>query len=62
VSNQLLFRRQTQPAGGCAGSDDHAGGLHPFTVDAQTEGAVGKVGLDDRAGVVLGAELGRLLL
>ena len=62
MPDQLLLIGQPQPARRSAGGDDQGAGLVPFAVDVEAEGALRKIGLENRAPHEFRAEALGLLL
>jgi hypothetical protein len=62
VADQLLLVGQIEPARRRAGRNDQRAGFQPLVIHFEAEGALGKIGFDDRAVQVLGAEMLGLLL
>ena len=62
VADQLLLVGQIEPARRCAGGNDQRASFQPLVIHFEAEGALGKIGFDDGAVQVLGAEMLGLLL
>ena len=62
VADELLLVGEVEPARRRARGNDERAGFEPLVIHFEAEGALGKVGFDDRAVQVIGAEVLGLLL